>query len=145
MFFDDLPVGATFETKSMPVPLGEILDFAHKWDPQPFHIDEEAAKESPYGGIIASGFHTILVSFILTLQADVWNEASMGSPGMDELRWLKPVRPGDVLRTRAEVLASTPSSSRPDRGRTQILYEVLNQQDEVVASYKATHILRRKV
>ena len=145
MFFDDLPVGTTFETKAKTLPLDDILEFAQKWDPQPFHIDEKAAKQSPYGGIIASGFHTILVAFVLTLEADIWNEASMGSPGMDELRWLKPVRPGDVLRTKAEVIASTPSTSRPGQGRTQIAYQVLNQDDDVVASYKATHILRRRV
>jgi acyl dehydratase len=144
MFFDDLPVGYRFETGARVLPLEEITDFARQWDPQPFHIDEKAATASPYGGIIASGFHTLLTSFIQTLGADIWNEASMGSPGMTDIQWLRPVRPGDVLRTRAEVVASVPSTSRPDRGRTTITYEVENQSHEVVMRYTAIHILRRR-
>ena len=144
MFFDDLPVGYRFTTEARTLPLAEIVGFARRWDPQPFHTDPEAATASPYGGIIASGFHTILTAFVQTLEADVWNEASMGSPGMDEVRWLKPVHPGDTLQTAAEVMDSTPSQSRPDRGRTTIQYRVYNQHGDEVASYRATHILRRK-
>lgn len=144
MFFDDLPVGYRFETGTQTLPRESITDFARQWDPQPFHIDADAAAASPYGGIIASGFHTLLTSFTQTLRADVWNEASMGSPGMTDIQWLRPVRPGDTLRTLAEVVASVPSTSRPDRGRTSIAYEVLNQSDEVVMRYTAIHILRRR-
>lgn len=144
MFFDDLPVGYRFETASCTLPLEAITDFAQQWDPQPFHMDQEAAAASPYGGIIASGFHTLLTSFTQTLGANVWNEASMGSPGMTDIQWLRPVRPGDTLRTRAEVMAAVPSESRPDRGRTTITYEVENQSQEVVMRYTAIHILRRK-
>lgn len=144
MFFDDLPVGYRFETDAQALPLEAITDFARQWDPQPFHIDAAAAAASPYGGIIASGFHTLLTSFMQTLGADIWNEASMGSPGMTDIQWLRPVRPGDRLRTLAEVVASVPSTSRPDRGRTTIAYEVLNQSDEVVMRYTAIHILRRR-
>jgi acyl dehydratase len=145
MFFDDLPVGYRFKTEARTLPLAEIVGFARRWDPQPFHTDPEAAKESPYGGIIASGFHTILTAFVLTLEADVWNEASMGSPGLDEMRWMKPVYPGDTLHAEAEVISSTPSQSRPDRGRTEIQYRIYNQNGEEVAKYRATHILRRQV
>jgi acyl dehydratase len=144
MFFDDLPVGYRFATGAQTLPLDAITDFARQWDPQPFHVDAEAATASPYGGIIASGFHTLLTSFIQTLGADVWNEASMGSPGMTDIQWLHPVRPGDTLRTQAEVVASVASTSRPDRGRTTITYEVLNQADVVVMRYTAIHILWRK-
>jgi acyl dehydratase len=144
MFFDDLPVGYRFETGTQALSLDAITDFARQWDPQPFHIDADAAAASPYGGIIASGFHTLLTSFTQTLGADIWNEASMGSPGMTDIQWLRPVRPGDTLRTLAEVVASIPSKSRPDRGRTTIVYEVLNQSDEVVMRYTAIHILRRR-
>jgi acyl dehydratase len=144
MFFDDLPVGYRFETGAQTLPLEAITDFARQWDPQPFHIDADAAAASPYGGIIASGFHTLLTSFTQTLGADVWNEASIGSPGMTDIQWLRPVRPGDTLRTLAEVVAAVPSTSRPDRGRTTIAYEVLNQSDEVVMRYTAIHILRRR-
>ena len=144
MFFDDLPVGYRFDTAAKALPLGAIMEFARQWDPQPFHLDAEAAAASPYGGIIASGFHTLLTSFTQTLDAGIWNEASMGSPGMTDIQWLLPVRPDDILRTRAEVVASVPSTSRPDRGRTTIAYEVLNQTDAVVMRYTAIHILRRK-
>lgn len=144
MYFEDLGVGDRFETGTRALSRDEILGFAEQWDPQPFHLDEEAARASPFGGLIASGFHTLLTAFTLTLKADVWNEASMGSPGMEEVRWLVPVRPGDVLRVRAQVLESVPSRSRPDRGRTRIRYEVINQDDVMVMSYTCTHILRRR-
>ena len=144
-FFDDLPVGFRFETEAQRLSLEEILEFARQWDPQPFHTDAEAAACSPYGGIIASGFHTMLVAFGLTLKAGIWSEASMGSPGMDEVSWLQPVRPGDVLHMAAEVVSSKPSNSRPDRGFTVIRYEVLRQDGVRVMSYTATHILRRSV
>ena len=143
MFFDDLPVGTRFETAARTLGVDDITGFAREWDPQPFHVDAAAAADSPYGGIIASGFHTLLTAFALTLEADVWNEASMGSPGMDDIRWARPVRPGDSLRVRAEVIAAVPSDSRPDRGRTTIRYDVYNQNEELVMQYTAIHILRR--
>ncbi len=144
-YFEDLPVGFRFETAARGLSLEDILAFARQWDPQPFHTDAEAAAASPYGGIIASGFHTMLVAFGLTLQAGVWSEASMGSPGMEDVRWLQPVRPGDVLHVRAEVVSSRPSTSRPDRGFAVIRYDVLRQDGVKVMSYIATHILRRSI
>lgn len=144
MHFDDLTVGFGFETGSKTLSREEIVHFAAQWDPQPFHLDEDAARASPFGGLIASGFHTLLTAFTLTLEAEIWNEASMGSPGMEEIRWRVPVRPGDTLRVRGTVLESSPSRSRPDRGRTRIGYEVINQEGVIVMSYVCTHILRRK-
>ncbi|KZY48292.1 acyl dehydratase [Roseovarius sp. HI0049] len=144
MYFDDMPVGYTYETGRRTLPRDEVVGFAEKWDPQEFHLDEEAGRASPYGGLIASGFHTLVTAYRLTLEAGIWTEASMGSPGMEHVRWLLPVRPGDTLRVKATVTASRPSASRPDRGRTTILYEVLNQKDEIVMSYNAIHILRRR-
>ncbi|QIE46451.1 MaoC family dehydratase [Pseudohalocynthiibacter aestuariivivens] len=144
MYFDDLSEGYTFETASRTLPLADILGFAEQWDPQPFHTDAAAAQASPYGGIIASGFHTLLTAFVLSLEADVWNEASMGSPGMDALRWRVPVHPGDRLHCRGRVVALNPSKSRPDRGRADIAYEVINQDGTVVMTYQITHILRRR-
>lgn len=143
MFFDDLKVGVRFETEARTLSRDDIVGFAREWDPQAFHLDEEAAHASPYGGLIASGFHTLLTAFVLTLEVDAWKEASMGSPGMEDIRWLLPVRPDDSLRATGTVLESVPSKSRPDRGRTKILYEVFNQKDECVMSYTAIHILRR--
>lgn len=144
MYFDDLPKGYTFETASLTLSEDDILAFAGQWDPQSFHTDPEAAKASPYGGLIASGFHTLLTAFDLTLGANVWNEASMGSPGMDSLRWIRPVRPGDTLRVTVEVTGSTPSQSRPDRGRTGFQHTVRNQNGEVVLAYHCTVILARR-
>jgi len=144
MYFDDLPKGYTFETATRTLSEDDIIGFARQWDPQSFHTDPEAAKASPYGGLIASGFHTLLTAFNLTLGADVWNEASMGSPGMDNLRWIRPVRPGDTLRVRIEVTSSTPSRSRHDRGRTGFQHTVLNQNDEVVMTYHCVNILARR-
>ena len=144
MYFDDLPKGYTFETGTRTLSEDEITGFARQWDPQSFHTDPEAAKASPYGGLIASGFHTLLTAFNLTLGANVWNEASMGSPGMDGLRWIRPVRPGDTLRVRIEVTSSTQSQSRRDRGRTGFRHTVLNQNDEVVMTYHCVVILARR-
>jgi len=144
MYFDDLPVGFTHETASRTLSEDEIIDFARKYDPQPFHIDPAAAAASIYGGIIASGFQTLIVAFDLILASNVWTEASMGSPGLDELRWKLPVRPGDSIRVRMTVTGSEPSRSRPDRGRTKIFYEIFNQKDEIVSSYYATQLLKRR-
>ncbi|MDH3668830.1 MAG: MaoC family dehydratase [Paracoccaceae bacterium] len=144
MYFDDLPVGFAFETGSRSLSEDEILSFARQYDKQPFHTDPEAAKASAYGGLIASGLQTMAIGFDLTLEVGIWNEASMGSPGMDQVRWIRPVRPGDTLRVKAVVVSSKPSRSRDDRGRTGIMYRVLNQVDEVVMTYQIIHILKRR-
>lgn len=144
MYFEDFPVGFVHETEAREMPMDEILGFARQWDPQPFHIDPAAAKDTIYGGIIASGWHTLVVAFLLWYQSGLWAEASMGSPGMENIRWLKPVRPGDSLRVRAEVIDSQPSKSRPDRGRITVRNEVYNQADEKVAEYTGVHILKRR-
>jgi acyl dehydratase len=144
MYFDDLPKGYTFETSAKTLSEDDILGFALQWDPQFFHTDPEAAKASTYGGLIASGFHTLLTAFNLVLDANVWNEASMGSPGMDNLRWVRLIRPGDTLRVEVEVTSSTPSRSRPDRGRTSFQHTVLNQKDEIVMAYHCMVILERR-
>ncbi len=144
MFFDDLPKGYVFETGSRTLSEDDIIGFARQWDPQYFHTDPEAAKESPYGGLIASGFQTMLTAYALTLEANVWNEASMGSPGIDSLRWVRPVRPGDTLRVSVEVTSSAPSQSRGDRGRTGFQQTVRNQNGEIVMTYHCVSILARR-
>ncbi|MGH1454899.1 MAG: MaoC family dehydratase [Paracoccaceae bacterium] len=144
MFFDDLPVGYTFTTGTRQLGLDEILEYARKYDPQPFHLDADAAANSHFGGIVASGMHTLSAAFTLTLQADIWNEASQGSPGMNDVRWLLPVRPADILTVRAEVVKSTPLRSRPDTGMTEITYDVLNQNGETVMRYTIIHMLFRR-
>lgn len=144
LYFDDFPVGFTYETATRTVTLDDILDFANDWDPQPFHTDAEAAKDTIYGGIISSGWQTLAIAFRLWYDTGIWTEASMGSPGLDGVRWKKPVRPGDTLRVRAEVLESTPSASRADRGRLLICYHVMNQKDEEVAEVRTIHLMKRK-
>ncbi|MCW9042441.1 MAG: MaoC family dehydratase [Pseudopelagicola sp.] len=146
MYFDELPVGYRFEGEAQhEVSEEEIIAFARQWDPQPFHTDPEAAKETAYGGLIASGLQTMSIALRQVLDMNVWADSSMGSSGLDEVRWQVPVRPGDRIRARGEVLSSTPSASRPDRGRTEFLYEAVNQRDEVVMRYRATQILKRKL
>jgi len=144
MFFEDLPVGKTFETGSRTVTADAIKRFAREWDPQPFHLDERMAEASPYGALIASGFHTVLIAFTLTLDASDWSDSSMGSPGMESIRWIAPVFADDTLRVKAEVIAARPSRSKPDRGFVELHYRVFNQNDAVVATYQATLMLRRR-
>lgn len=144
LYFDDFTPGRTFKTRGMTLTEGQIMDFAWQWDPQPFHIDAEAAEASHFGGIIGSGFQTLVVSFRLWFQENIINTCSMGSPGLDELRWLKPVRPGDTLHVEAEVIESRPSDSRQDRGYTKIKYAAVNQKGEIVMTYLANHIFARR-
>lgn len=143
-WFDDFVVGERFTTAGCTLSEGQILAFALDWDPQPFHLDKTFAEAGPYGGLIASGFQTLLVSFRLWHAAGVINAASIGSPGMDELRWTAPVRPGDTLHVEAEVTAVQPSRSKPDQGTAVIAYTVVNQRGDRVMTYRATHLLRRR-
>ena len=144
MFFEDFSPGQRFQTANREVTEADILGFAREWDPQSFHIDPEAAGSSIFGGLIASGFHTLLIAFNLVLEANIWTEASQGAPGIDNLRWIKPVRPGDVLRVEMEVIETRPSSSRDDRGYVTWDYVVIRQDGVTVASWRSTLITLRK-
>ena len=144
LYFDDFKPGDRFESAGKTLSEAEILDFAWRYDPQPVHSDKVAAEAGPYGGLIASGFHTLVTGFRLLWQTNVLDAASLGSPGMEELRWTKPVRPGDTLRTVIEVLDSRPSSSKPDRGVCRIRWDTFNQDDDLVLSLIAVHILARR-
>jgi acyl dehydratase len=143
-YFDDFEIGERFESRGATVSESQILDFALTYDPQPFHLDTDAAAQSPYGGLIASGFHTLALAFRMFYQEKVINACSMGSPGMSELRWLAPVRPGDTIRSLAEVKDKRPSRSRPDRGRVEMAFEVRNQHGDVVMTFATTIILARR-
>lgn len=140
---DDFAPGQRFATRGCTLSEAQILDFAFQYDPQPFHMDKVAADHWPFGGLIASGFQTLLVSFRLWYAEGVINAASLGSPGMDELRWTRPVRPGDTIHVEAEVLEVRPSRSKPDRGVVLIAYRVVNQAQETVMTYQVTHLIRR--
>jgi len=122
----------------------EILAFARDWDPQPFHLDEEAAARSPFGGLIASGWQTAALCMRLVVDGLLAGSTSIGSPGLDELRWLKPVRPGDALTVELTVLEVTPSRSKPDRGSVRLSYTCTNQKGETVMTLVARVIFLRR-
>jgi acyl dehydratase len=143
-YFDDFEIGERIVTRGATLTESAIIDFAMRYDPQPFHIDVEAARQSNYGGLIASGFQTLALGFRMVLETGVFRASSMGSPGFDELRWLKPVRPGDTLHTELEVVDKTPSQSKPDRGILRIRYRIKNQKDEEVLTFLSMHLLRRR-
>ncbi len=143
-YFDDFTLGETFVSPGITFTQSEIIDFALRYDPQPFHLDAEAAAESPYGGLIASGFQTLALCFRMFMQLRLIAACSMGSPGIDELRWLAPVRPGDTLHTVAEVGEMRPSKSRPGQGTLRMHYSAMNQHGDTVLTMTAIHILRRR-
>ncbi len=143
-YWEDFEVGERFVGPGISLSEAQILDFALMYDPQPFHIDREAAAESPFGGLIASGFQTLALGFRSFYQTGAINHASIGSPGFDELRWLKPVRPGDTLHTEMEVKSKRASKSKPDRGTLHLTWEVKNQRGETVLNLIAIQLLRRR-
>lgn len=141
-YFEDYPVGEIASFGEHAITEEEVLSFARRYDPQPFHIDGAAAQDSIYGGLIASGWMTASVAMRMMVDHYISPLASMGSPGIDELRWIKPVRPGDRLRMRVTVMDTRRSQSRPDRGMVQFLQEVQNQNDETVMTLKAWGMYR---
>ncbi|MFK7847894.1 MAG: MaoC family dehydratase [Rhodothermales bacterium] len=143
-YFDDFSVGDRFVTGGVTLTESDIIDFALRYDPQPFHLDANAASESAFGGLIASGYQSLALCFRLFIQTGILTEASMGSPGIDELRWLSPVRPGDTLHTVVDVKEVIPSKSKPDRGIVRFRYAAINQHDEEALSFVLNHFLRRR-
>ncbi len=143
-YFEDFEVGQSLDCGSKTFGKEEMVEFARQFDPQPFHIDEEKAAHSIFGGLIASGWHTCAACMRLIVDALVSNTVSMGSPGVDSIRWLKPVRPGDTVRVRATVIEAEPSKSRPDRGRLVFAYEVSGRGGEPVMTMRAIAILGRR-
>ncbi|MGO9774828.1 MAG: MaoC family dehydratase [Roseiarcus sp.] len=120
----------------------QIVAFARAFDPQPFHVDAEAARQSVYGGLVASGWHTASAMMRMMVDHFISPKASMGSPGLDEIRWLKPVRPGDTISVRVTVLSAKRSVSKPDRGVIEQLTEVINQEGDVVMRSKGMGMYR---
>ncbi len=143
-YLDDLKVGDRFTSGGITLTDGEIIDFALRYDPQPFHLDVNAAAESPYGGLIASGFQTIALCFRMFIQSGIFRDSSIGSPGLDEVRWLAPVRPGDTIHSVVEVLEVRPSNSKPDRGIAKMRYQAINQRGEPVLSFLGNNLLKRR-
>ena len=143
-YFEDFTPGDRFESGTLPITAALIVEYARFYDPQPFHTDPEAARATVYGGLIASGLQTIGIAFKLFFETGVLSACSLGSPGLDEVRWKAPVRPGDTLRVVAAVLETRPSTSKPDRGIVRILYTTLNQRGETVATLIGNQLCRRR-
>src|SRR6476660_2043401 len=141
-YFEDYIPGAVFEYGEIRVEEAEILEFAHRFDPQGMHVDPEAAKRGRFGGLIASGWHTGAMMMRLFADNFLSPASSVASPGLDELRWLKPVRPGDVLSLRVTILEARRSRSRPEQGVVRSFVEVLNQHGEAVMTLKPISLIR---
>ncbi|MGH6691342.1 MAG: MaoC family dehydratase [Gammaproteobacteria bacterium] len=143
-YFEDFTPGQIIELGSRTITRDEIIAFAKQFDPQPFHLDDEAAKKTIYGGLIASGWHTGSIAMRLLYDGLLNDTVSLGSPGLDELRWVKPVRPEDTLSARLIVLECVPSRSKPDRGIVRTSIELRNQHGEVVVTTKGLSLFGRR-
>ena len=143
-WFEDFTEGQEIELGTRTVTREEILAFAREFDPQPFHVDEEAAAASPFGGLIASGWHTVAMWMRLYVEAVLADSSSLGSPGVEELRWLHPVRPGDTLTGRAKLLWAKPSERHPNRGTIFAESELSNQDGVVVMRLRARGLFGRR-
>lgn len=141
-YFEDYVPGVVCVYGAIAIAETEIIDFARCYDPQPMHTDADAATRGPYGGLIASGWHTIALVMRVLVERYLSHVASIVSPGIDEVRWKAPVRPGDVLRVRVTVEEASLSRSKPDRGLVRTHVETLNQRDEIVLSMKAMNLFR---
>jgi acyl dehydratase len=140
-WFEDYPIGSVFELGPVTVTEAEIIEFARRYDPQDMHVDPILATQGPFGEIIASGWHTI--GLVMRLIAERFlPKNGLAAPGVDELRWPNPVRPGDTLSVRVTVQDARRSRSKPDRGLVHILVEALNQNQDVVLSMKPTNMVR---
>ena len=143
-YFEDMVVGQTVPVGSRTVTEEEIHAFATAFDPQPFHVDREAAAQSIYGGIIASGWHTCSMMMKLMVDNFLKDAASLGSPGVDEIRWLKPVRAGDTLTVSTTATEARPSTSKTDRGIVATEWRAVNQNGELVATVKGMGMFLRR-
>jgi len=145
LYLEDLEVGQKASFGRYEVTREEVLDFASRYDPQPFHLSDEAAAKTYFGKVAASGWHTCAMMMrMLVENGKEQPMASLGSPGVDEIRWLKPVYPGDTLRLETEILEVTPSRSKPDIGTFKSATTILNQDDVPVATLKTIVLIRRR-
>jgi len=145
IYFEDLEVGAETDFGSYHVTREEMLEFARKYDPQPFHLSDEEAARTHFGKLSASGWHTAAMTMAVIARYVVdHRQAGLGSPGIDELRWKKPVFAGDTLHVRGTILDKTPSRSKPEMGSFRTRTTVTNQNDEVVMSFTSIVLIRRR-
>ena len=143
-YFEDFTPGDVIDLGSRTISKESIIAFAKEFDPQVFHLDEEAARHTIYGGLLASGWHTGSLMMRLLYDGLLSDTASLGSPGIDEMRWLQPVRPGDTLTAQMMVLECIPSRSKRDRGIVRSLLEMRNQRGEIVVTIKGLSLLGRR-
>ena len=145
IYFEDLEVGAETDFGTYEVTRDEVLEFARKYDPQPFHLSDEEAAKTHFGRIAASGWHTAAMTMAVIARHVVAHEqAGLGSPGIDELRWKKPVYPGDTLYVRGQILEKTPSRSKPEIGSFRTQTTVTNQNGETVMTFISIVLIRRR-
>lgn len=143
-YFEDFKPGDVIELGSRTITKDAIIAFAREFDPQIFHLDEDAARETIFGGLIASGWHTGSLMMRLLYDGLIKDTISLGSPGIDQMRWVKPVRPGETLSGRLTVTETIPSRSKPDRGIVRSLMELRNQHGDVVVTIQGMSLLGRK-
>jgi acyl dehydratase len=143
-YWEDFQPGAVTVYGPRLVTREEIVAFAAEFDPQPMHLDEEAARKTLLGGLAASGWHTCCVFMRIVADGYILDSSSMGGPGVDEVRWLRPLRPGTNVRVRATVVESRPSKSRPEMGLTKFNYEMLDESDAAIMTLTTTHMFGRR-
>jgi acyl dehydratase len=141
LFFEDFAVGQRYETEGVIVTEAEILAFARQFDPQYFHLDAAAAAKSAFGGLVASGLHTLSLTMRLFFELNLWERAIIASPGLEHVRWLVPLRPGDTIRTTVEISAVKRSRSKPDRGIVSTAHRAFNQHDQVIFTMTCLHMV----
>lgn len=144
LYWEDFTVGGTMEMGRHTFTEAEIIDFARQFDPQPFHVDPAAAKASFFGGLIASGWHTCAIAMRLMVDRYVGRSASLGSPGLDNIRWLAPVRAGDTLTYRRTTTDARPSASKPGIGLVHSRWEAVNQDGKLVMTMEGWGMFRRR-
>lgn len=143
-WFEDFEVGQRFVSQGVTLTEASIIDFACQYDPQRFHVDKEAAARTHFGGLIASGFQTLGLTFRMFFHLGVIRDSGIGAPGIEELHWTAPVRPGDTLHAEVEVIELRPSRSKSDRGVVRLRYSTRNQRGETVMSMVVPQIVSRR-
>lgn len=141
-FLEDFPVGIVFQTPSIRIPDEQVVEFARVYDPQYYHLDPEAAKNSVFGGLVAGGFQTAALAWALGLKTRLFDHCAMAGIGVDELRWLKPLRAGDTVQCTLQCVSNVPSQSRPDRGVVTFHYIMTNQRGETIMTLNLIQMLR---
>jgi len=141
MYFEDFHEGFNFCTSARKITKEDIIDFAKQWDFQPFHLDETMALQGPFQGLIASGWHTLLIAFSLVLSTGKFSESSLGSPGLEDVNWYIPVRPNDVLICKVTVVSSR-LSKKSKKGVLKLLFEITNQDKIIASDFKAIWMVK---